>query len=123
MFDCCGGYRGSTVVRRASRGEGFGVIELAAVIRDLREELEAAVAAADGSALVFDLGPIELEVSVAVERSGSAGAKVRFWVIDADSQVKAGSTGTQRVKLTLTPKLAAGGGSPKVSGRAVSGES
>lgn len=108
---------------RADRGEGLGVIELATVIRDLRAELEAAVAAADGAALLFELGPIELEVSVAMERSASAGAKVRFWVIDADAEGRAGSVSTQRVKLTLAPKLAAGGGPPHVSGQAVAGES
>lgn len=99
------------------------MIELAVVIRDLRAELEAAVVAADGAALVFELGTVELEVSVAVERSASAGAKVRFWVADADSQGKLASTGTQKVKLSLTPRLAAGGGSPKVSGQGVVGES
>lgn len=99
------------------------MIELAAVIRDLRAELEAAVAAADGAALVFELGPVELEVQVAVERSGSGGARVRFWVVDADVQGRAVQTGTQKVKLSLTPRLAGTGLSPKVSGQAVPGES
>lgn len=98
------------------------MIELASVIRDLRTELEAAVAAADGSALRFELGPIELEVSLAVERSATAGAKLRFFVVEANSDGKAGSTGTQRVKLTLTPSLSPGGRSPYVSGTALTGE-
>jgi hypothetical protein len=99
------------------------VIELAAVIWDLRAELEAAVAAADGAGLVFELGPVELEVSVALERSGSGGARVRFWVVEADAQGKAVRTGTQKVKLSLTPRLAGTDVSPKVSGQAVPGES
>lgn len=98
------------------------MIELAAVIRDLRAELAAAVVAADGAPLQFELGPIELEVSVAVERSASAGARVRFWVMDASGEGRAGSTGTQRIKLSLTPRLNPGGGTPKVSGAAVPGE-
>ncbi|GAA1994188.1 trypco2 family protein [Catenulispora subtropica] len=97
------------------------MIELASVIRDLRAELEAAVVAADGSALLFEVGPVELEVSVVVERSASAGAKARFWVVDAGTEGKTSSTGTQRVKLTLTPKLR-DGGSPRVSGRSLPGE-
>jgi len=94
------------------------VIELASVIRDLRTELEQAVVAGDGAALRFELGPIELEVSVAVEQSATAGAKVRFWVVEAAADGTIGTTGTQRIKLTLTPKLAAGGASPYVSGPA-----
>ncbi|WP_194904062.1 trypco2 family protein [Catenulispora rubra] len=94
------------------------MIELAAVIRDLRTELEAAVAAADGTGLRFELGQVELEVSVAVERSATAGTKVRFLVVDASGEGKAGSTGTQRIKLSLTPTLEPGGGTPYVSGLA-----
>lgn len=94
------------------------MIELAAVIRDLRSELQAAVAAADGAALQFELGPIELEVSVAVERSATAEAKVRFWVVDASGAGKLGATGTQRIKLSLTPRLSPGGATPLVSGAA-----
>lgn len=98
------------------------MIELAAVIKDLRAELEAAVVAADGAPLRFELGPIELEVTVAVERSATAGAKVRFLVVEANSDGKVGSTDTQRVKLTLTPKMVASGATPQVSGRGKPGE-
>ena len=94
------------------------MIELASVIRDLRAELEQAVVAGDGAALRFELGPIELEVSVVVERSATAGAKVRFWVVEAAADGKASATGTQRIKLTLTPKLAVDGRAPYVSGLA-----
>ena len=97
---------------------GASVIELSTVIRDLRADLAAAVAAADGAALQFELEMIELEVSVAVERSATAGAKVRFWVVEASGDGKLGSTGTQRIKLSLTPKLNPGGQTPLVSGLA-----
>lgn len=75
-------------------GRGSGVIELASVIQDLRVELEQAVAAADGAGLLFELGPIELEVSVAVERSTTVGGKVRFWVVDTSGDGKVGATDT-----------------------------
>jgi len=58
------------------------VIELASVIRDLRDELERAIAAGEGEQLRFELGPIELEATVAVERSDGASGKVRFWVAE-----------------------------------------
>ena len=54
------------------------MIELASVIMDLREELGRAISAGEGEALRFELGPIELEVSVAIEAGVQAGAKVRF---------------------------------------------
>lgn len=82
------------------------MIELATVIQDLREELERAVIAAEGEALRFELGAIELEMSVALERSGHTGAKVRFWVVETGAEVTAGTNSTQRIKLALQPTLA-----------------
>ncbi|PBC82041.1 MULTISPECIES: trypco2 family protein [unclassified Streptomyces] len=67
------------------------MIELASVIGDLREELEQAVAAAEGAELRFELGTIELEVSVALERTGHAGAKVRFWVVESGADATVGA--------------------------------
>ena len=94
------------------------MIELASVIRDLRDELEEAIAAGADKALRFELGPVELEVSVAVERGGSGEAKVRFWVVELGADAKTDTTSTQRVKLTLTPRLTATGVAPYVSGEA-----
>ena len=92
------------------------MIELASVIKDLREELQRAVAAAEGEALSFELGPIELEVSVALERSAEAGAKVRFWVVESDAKATVGKTATQHIKLMLRPTLAESGEPPFVAG-------
>ena len=91
------------------------VIELAEVIRGLREELERAIVAGKGEALRFELGPIELEVSVAIEASAQAGAKVRFWVVEVGAQGNAGRTSTQRIKLVLSPRLGENGPTPLVS--------
>ena len=98
------------------------MIELANVISDLRGELEIAVAAGVGEALQFELGPIELEVSVALERTAGAGAKVRFWVVELGADAKADKNSAQKVKLTLTPRLSATGAAPYVAGAAVPGE-
>ncbi|MFJ1617092.1 MULTISPECIES: trypco2 family protein [unclassified Streptomyces] len=94
------------------------MIELASVIRDLREELEQAVVAAEGEALRFELGTIELELSVAVERTGHAGAKVRFWVVESGADMTASRTSTQLIKLALQPTLTGSHNPPFVSGRA-----
>jgi Trypsin-co-occurring domain 2 len=92
------------------------VLELAKVIRDLRAELEIAIAAADGETLLFELGPIELDVSVAIEAGAQAGAKARFWVVELGTQANVDHTATQHIKLTLSPKLGPAGDAPYVSG-------
>ncbi|GAB2813737.1 hypothetical protein GCM10027073_52520 [Streptomyces chlorus] len=98
------------------------MIELASVIRDLRDELERAIIAAEGEALRFELGSIELELSVALDRSGQAGAKVRFWVVESGVDAALSATSTQRVSLVLQPTLAGANRPPFVSGRADANE-
>ncbi len=59
------------------------VVELVDLIRELRRELyETALAGVD-EPLRLELGPVELEVTVGVERQGSADARLRFWVVEA----------------------------------------
>jgi Trypsin-co-occurring domain 2 len=82
------------------------MIELASVIKDLRGELQSAVEAGKDEPLRFELGPIELEVTVAVERTGGVNGKVSFKVVEFGADRSKGTTDTQRIKLTLTPRLA-----------------
>ena len=91
------------------------MIELATVIQDLRAELERAIVYGVGQQLRFELGPIELEVSVAIEAGAEAGVKARFWVVDLGAHGNVDRTSTQRIKLTLSPRLA-DGSTPWVSG-------
>jgi Trypsin-co-occurring domain 2 len=88
------------------------MIELAEVIGELRRELQQAMTAGEGEPLRFELGPVELEATVAVEKGGGGGAKVRFWVIELGGDAKVGQTSTQRIKLALQPRLAATGSHP-----------
>jgi hypothetical protein len=85
------------------------MIELAEVISELRAELDRARLAAEGSALRFGLGPVELEVTVALSREGKTGGKVKFWVAEVNAEGKLSSTSTQRIKLTLNPTLGTSG--------------
>ncbi|WP_240139177.1 trypco2 family protein [Streptomyces sp. MUM 178J] len=98
------------------------MIELAEMIRKLRDELAVAVAAAKDEELQFALGPVELEASVVVERSGTAGAKVRFWVVDGGGEGRIASGSAHRITLTLHPQERGSGGQPWVSGSAELGE-
>lgn len=92
------------------------MIELSELIRDLRLELETAIATAPADGLRLELGPVEVEVSVGVDRSASAGAKVRFWVVEMGPDASVARSSVQRVKLTLTPRLPDGTATPYVAG-------
>ncbi|WP_327732953.1 hypothetical protein OG749_02835 [Streptomyces nojiriensis] len=94
------------------------MIELTSVIRDLREELSRAIVAAEDESLHFELGPIELELSVTLERSGQAGAKIRFWVLESGAEAAMSSVSVQRISLALQPALAGRDRPPFISGRA-----
>jgi hypothetical protein len=98
------------------------MIELASVIQDLRSELERAIVAGEGEELRFELGPIELEVTVGVERSTDTSGTVHFWVVEFGTDRKKDTTDTQRIKLSLTPRLNHGTQSAFVNGLAGAGE-
>jgi len=84
------------------------VVELSELIRELRAELGAAVDSAPDEGLRFELGPVEIEVSVAVDRRAGANGKVRFWVLDLGSDASVAQNSVQRVKVTLVPQVADG---------------
>ena len=73
------------------------MIELADVIADLRDELDTARRRGTGEDLRFELGPVELEVSVAVQKDAGGNAKVKFWVVELGADGKVSSTATQRI--------------------------
>jgi hypothetical protein len=98
-------------------------IELAELIGQLRSELTEAMTAGDGEDLRFSLGPVELELTVAVDREAKPGAKVRFWVVELGAETKLGSSSTQKIKLTLDPHRAGQPGvRPDISGTQEPGE-
>ena len=78
-------------------------VELASAIRQLRAELNEALADAEGERLRFQLGPVEMCLTVTVGREAAPGAKVRFWVIEAGADAKLSREAVQDLKLILTP--------------------
>jgi hypothetical protein len=98
-------------------------VALADVVANLRAELAEAMKAGEGEELRFELGPVEVELTVAVDREAKPGAKVKFWVLELGADTKLGSTSTQRIKLTLDPRhTAARTGRPLISGAEEAGE-
>jgi len=99
---------------------GGTVLELSAVVRELRRELDRASREAEGERIQFGLGPIELEVTVMVTEEASATGRVKFWVVEAGADGKDIEAKTHRVKLTLQPTR---DGRPfEISGQAREGE-
>jgi hypothetical protein len=78
-------------------------IPLAEAIRALRRELVAAVAEGEGEEVRFALGPVELEVELAVTREAGGEAGIAFWLVSIGGKGSRTSARTHTVKLTLTP--------------------
>lgn len=98
-------------------------VELSELIGQLRSELVEAMRAGSDSDLRFELGPVELEVAVAVAKEAKPGAKVKFWVVELGAEGAASSNTTQRIKLSLEPKrVDQPDRRPLISGAEVAGE-
>lgn len=80
------------------------MIELADVIRDLREQIQLAQIDGADKDLKFELGPVEVELTVAVSSEDTGAAKVRFYVVEVGGSLKDSEVSTQKLKLTLTPR-------------------
>lgn len=101
------------------------MIELSDMIRELRQQLNSALADGADDAVRFEVGPVEVEATVAVTRKAGADAKVRLWVVDAGANGKYAHAQTQRITLTLNPKVVADGSAPQsvlIAGGEVDGE-
>lgn len=93
-------------------------VELADLIWQLRHELSRAMWAGENADIRFEPGPVELELTVAVEKSNEPGVKAKFLVVDAGMNARRASTVTQRICLTLHPRLAEDPDrNPLISGR------
>ncbi|MEO8938645.1 MAG: trypco2 family protein [Burkholderiaceae bacterium] len=89
-------------------------IALSEAIQNLRSELTLAMKAGAGEALQFQLGPIEMELEVAVEKESEGKGGIKWWIIEAGGGTRQTAGSTHKIKLTLEPK-ARGGGAVNVS--------
>lgn len=81
------------------------MIQLAEMVRELREQLNHVLVEAGSGPLRFELGPVEIEATVTVDRTGGAGGKVNFWVVEGSSEASVNSSRAHRITLTLQPTL------------------
>ena len=86
-----------------------GKLELAALVQELRAELEHAIGAAEGADLQFGLREVEIELQVVAESKSTDKGGVKFWVLEAGMEEEASRSSVQTIRLTLDPRLANGG--------------
>lgn len=84
-------------------------IALAEMVRELRKELEVAVAGSEGASIRFLLGEVTLEAQVEVATEGGGSAGLKFWVAEVGASGKASSTRVHKVTLKLEPRDREGG--------------
>jgi len=84
-------------------------LELAEVMKALREEIKQAEWAAQGHDLKFNLNNIEVEFQTVVEKEGGLEGGIKFWVLEAKASGKYKNAVTQKIKLTLAPEKEQGG--------------
>src|SRR3954451_8580757 len=78
-------------------------VPLSAAIGEVRRELAKAIEEGRDSPVAFRAGPVELEFTVAFDRTVGGDAGVRVWVLSIGTRAEATRTETNRLKVTLTP--------------------
>jgi Trypsin-co-occurring domain 2 len=86
------------------------VAGLAETIKALRAELTTAMESGEHEALRFQVGSVELEVTLAITREGGVDGGVRFGVISFGAKGGLSDEATNRLSLSLQPVVAAGDG-------------
>jgi hypothetical protein len=84
-------------------------VGLTEAISVLRQELSEAIAAAATEELRFEVGQVNMEFEVTVEREVGANGKIKFWVLEVGTNASSSSVRTHRLVVPLTPVNAAGG--------------
>ncbi|QFQ98221.1 hypothetical protein F9278_20710 [Streptomyces phaeolivaceus] len=106
-------------MRHTSDDDGLGSdhvpIDLVSAVKALRAQITEAAATDPESDIRFQVGPIELEFTVALTRDRSVKGGVKAWVVTADAEGKRSTAHTHRVTLNLTPISAATGESPEIN--------
>lgn len=93
----------------------LGLVTLSEAIGELRRELSAAVAKAQGEDIRFEVGEVSIELTVAVERELAGAGGVKFWVVNAETSASSTRSTTLALTVPLTPRSSSGG--PLLTGR------
>ena len=92
-------------------------VGVADAVRSLRKELAAAHAEVDRGGVYFEMGPVEIEFTVEVERAVDGDAGVRIGVVSIGASGSVSSDTTHRMKFVLSPMDGVTGQALEVAGR------
>jgi hypothetical protein len=90
-------------------------VGLADAVEALRSELTAARNLGRGQDLLFEVGPVDVEFSVVVKRTGGGKAGLTIGVVTLGGEASVGREETHRVKVTLAPKDSVTGEAPEIN--------
>lgn len=76
-------------------------LELAEVIKALRENLIEAQSQGEGQNIRFNVTNVDVELQTVIEKEAGGGAKVKFWVVEANANGKYKDSTTHKIKLSL----------------------
>jgi hypothetical protein len=76
-------------------------ISFSEAIQELRSELKNALEAGEGHEIRFKPGPIELEMTIALQREGAGKGSIKIWVAELGGEAKMQSSSTHRIKISL----------------------
>lgn len=91
-----------------STGADESWLDLADAIGLLRDQVVEAQQRAAGHPVRFVLGEVTVELEVELGRSGTLGGGLRFGVVSADAKGERSHRSSNRVTVTLTPRLESG---------------
>ncbi|NOS88263.1 MAG: hypothetical protein HOP34_06935 [Methylococcaceae bacterium] len=83
-------------------------LELAEVIKALRQELIAAQQEGDNKDVRFKVNNVEVELETVVTKEGDGKLAIKFWVVEANAGGKYEHAAKQKIKLSLTPNYKGG---------------
>jgi hypothetical protein len=86
---------------------------LAETIRALRTELTEAMETAAGEPLRFEVGAVQLDVTLAITKGGGVDGGVKFGVISFSAKGELTNATTHRLSLTLQPTVIDSEGNPQ----------
>lgn len=78
-------------------------IPLSEMIQTLRSELMVAMEMGAGKQLQFDVGEVELELQVKINREKSAGGGLKFWVLSGKAEAGRSDQTVHTFRLKLNP--------------------
>ena len=92
-------------------------VGLKETVAALRTELSDSIAAAAEEKLRFEVGTINLEFQVEVERTAEGSGGIKFWVVELGGKISRKSATTHTVTISLKP--VSQDGRPVLTGSAV----